>query len=244
LYEILDAIPPRNIEAVKALLLALTDPSYNTAAVTSQPKTKPTEDAIPAAFTTNTPDITNEPVKAGKFSVGGGAFFDWNLKSSVVIADYEIGYNLMSIGAYGFLDTKFFELSIGPSFGMGTSNKVGINTKINLLQLDIIFLGKLPIDLPGGKFSIFPMLGISYNQPLFKINGDSITTSIFYLGQLGLLGGVGLDYNLTSALYLRGEGMFHLRAPYWETIDITGQSGTKFNLGMGPRIRLGVGYRL
>jgi hypothetical protein len=161
LNEILDAIPPRNIEAVKALLLALSDPSYNIATVTSQLQAKPTEAAIPAAVTTGTPAKTNEPVKTGKFSVGGGAFFDWSLKSGVEIADNKILYNLMSIGGYGFLDTKFFELSIGPSFGMGTSSKLGIKAKINLLQLDINFLGKFPIDLPGDKFCIFPMLGIS-----------------------------------------------------------------------------------
>jgi hypothetical protein len=241
LYEMLDAIPPRNIDAVKALLLALADPSYNTAVETSQSQAKPAETAKPAATATSASAKTNEPARTGKFSVGGGAFFDWNLNNGVSVSGFNIEYDLLSIGAYGFLDTKSFELSIGPSYGMvGFGGSYGLN----LFQLDINFLWKFPLDLPIDKFSIFPMLGISYNQPLFEFSGDYEKLGILDFGQLGLLVGVGLDYNLTSALYLRGEGLFHFRFPLWGAMDFITEPGVKFDFGMGPRIKLGVGYRL
>ena len=255
LHEILDAIPPRNIDAVKALLLALTDPSYSAAAEISQPQAKPTEPVITAVTTTSTPAATgastpvkaNEPAKTGKFSVGGGAFFDWSLKNAVGFAGIKtIGSDLMSVGAYGFLDTKNLELSIGPSYGMWTLDLAGLKPKINLLQLDINFLVKFPISLPNGEFIIFPMLGISCNQPIYKISSDGTVAGFYDLGQLGVLGGAGLDINLTRSVYLRAEGLFHLWLPYWAVMmDIIKAPGdTKINLGMGPRIKLGVGYRL
>jgi len=219
--------------------------SSNTAAGTSQPQAKPTEPATPAAAVASTPAIINEPARTGKISVGGGAFFDWSRKNGVeVLGSKLMGSDLVSIGAYGFLDTKFFELSIGPSYGMWTLELGGLKQKSKLLQIDINLLGKLPIDLPGGKFSFSPMLGISYNQPVFEISGDSITGGIYDLGQLGVLGGVGLDINLTKSVYLRSEGLVHFRLPYWATIDVIGQSGTKIDFGTGPRIKLGIGYRL
>jgi opacity protein-like surface antigen len=88
------------------------------------------------------------------------------------------------------------------------------------------------------------MLGISYNHPLFQISGDGTMSGLYDLGQLGFLVGAGVDYNLTSTLFLRGEGLFHLRAPFWGTMDVITQSGVKIDLGMGPRIKVGVGYRL
>jgi len=239
LHEILESIPDRNVDALRTLLLALADPSYNATGGANQSQAKP------AAAKASTPAKTNEPVKTGNLSVGGGAFFDWNGNSAVEVARTKMGLDLMSFGAYGFLDTKFFEVSIGASYGIGTFD-IGLTKKqeFNLFQLDVNLLGKFPIDLPGGKFSVFPMLGISYNQPLLMISGDTITTDIFDLGQLGVLGGAGLDYNLTSSLYLRGEGLFNFRLPFWGTIDIISTSGVKINFGMGPRIKLAVGYRL
>jgi len=242
LYEILDAIPPRNIDAVKALLLALADPS-NTAAGTSQPQAKLTEAAIPAAAKTSTPAKTNEPVKEGKYSVGGGVFFDKSSKSGVKEpAAFELA--LTSIGLYGFFDAKNYEVSIGPSYGIMTLDVWPGKTELKLFQIDVSFLWKYPISLPGGKFSVFPMLGLSYNQPLFMISGK-YDPGIFDLGQLGVLGGAGLDYNLTSALFIRGEGFYHFRAPFWGTMDQIFKSSTKMDFGKGgPRFRVGVGYRL
>jgi len=150
----------------------------------------------------------------------------------------------MSFGAYAFLDTKYVELSIGPSYGIGKME--GISKNINMFQLDINLLGKIPIDLSGGRFVIFPMLGLSYYHVLFGISGtNGLTMNISKLGQLGALGGMGLDIYLTRSLYLRGEGLFHFRLPIWsDMMDALGAPGdTKFSFGMGPRIKLGVGYR-
>jgi len=251
LHEVLDSISERNIDVLKPLLQALADPYYNAAAgiilpqKTAEPVT-PSSAAKATAPKNTKAGVSN--VSKGPFSVGGGAFFDLNLKSSMSILSMPIyKLDLMGLGAFAFFDAKYVELSVGPSFGIAKyENEYGRSFDLKLIQLDVNVLGKIPINLSGGQIVIFPLLGLSYNHPLFGISGtDSLNKALSDLGQLGALGGVGLDFYLSSSIYLRGEGLFHLRLPPWPALkDGLGMTGdTKFSFGMGPRVKLGVGYR-
>jgi len=239
LHEVLDSIPERNIDALIPLLQALADPSYNAAAGTNLPQDR-TADALKPS--------SGASANKGLLSIGGGGFFDWSLKNHVEISSLPIyKLDLMSFGAFAFFDAKYVELSVGPSFGMGSLKTGLFERDVKLLQLDVNVLGKIPIDLSGGQVTFFPLLGLSYNYVLLGISGTSgINMDLLNLGQLGALVGVGLDYYLTSSLYLRGEGLFHFRLPPWSAfMDAIGAAGSsKINYGMGPRVKLGVGYRL
>ena len=243
LHEVLDSIPERNIDALKPLLQALTDPSYNATAGIIPLQGADDPETLTLIDKTNTPDKVN--AKKGFLSIGGGALFDWSIKNYVEMSSYPMyDFKLVSLGVFAFLDAKYIELSIGPSYGIGNLKMGWFDKDISLLQLDINLLGKLPINLSNGKIIIFPLLGLSYNHVLSGISGtDAIVTPISELSQLGALVGAGLDFPLTSSFYLRGEGLLHVRLPSWATIDVFGQPGVKINLGMGPRVKLGVGYR-
>jgi len=249
LHDLLDAIPDRNIDAVKALLLALADPYYSNAPVINPPQSQGTAVAAgpSSAAGESAPVNTNADVSNGFLSFGGGAFFDWSLKNSVEVksTSNKFRYDLMSFGPFVFFDAKYVELSVAPSFGIANYevSEGASPESLKLIQLDLSVLGKIPINLAGGKFVFFPMLGVSYNAVLFGISGTEGMTPLSDLNQFGLLGGVGFDYYLTSSVYLRSEGLFHFRFPFWDFIGDMRDPNLKFNFGMGPRIRLGIGYR-
>jgi len=243
LYEVLDSISERNIDALKPLLQALADPYYNAAAGINQPRG--TAGAAPSSSRVSAPVNSDEGVSKGLLSIGGGALFDWSLNNSMTISMPMYKFNLMSFGAFAFFDAKYVELSVGPSFGISKYvDAYGRSLDLKLLMLDVNLLGKIPIELSGGQISVFPLLGLSYNHILFGISGTS-GMDLSKFGQLGALGGVGLDYYLSNSLYFRGEGLFHFRLPLWSAIiDAIGAAGNmRINFGMGPRVKLGVGYR-
>ena len=248
LHDLLDAIPDRNIDAVRTLLQALADPFYSAAAGVNLPQSQGSaEAAVPSsAPRASEPVNTNAGVSDGFLSVGGGAFYDWSFNHSVVkaAATSKFEYDLMSFGAFAFFDAKYVELGVGPSFGIANLSEGGSSEPKNLklFQLDLSVLGKIPINLADGKFTFFPMLGVSYNTVLFGISGTEGMT-VSELNQIGLLGGVGLDYYITSSIYLRSEGLFHFRLPVWKLMDSIKETDSKVKFGVGPRIRLGIGYR-
>ena len=190
-----------------------------------------------------------------QMSAGGGAFFDYSfnngISGSFSSVDSYLGIRNLSIGAYGFFDATYVEVGVGISYGSLSLGSEGWGSFVlamlggsddfgSAVQLDLTLLGKYPIDL--GAFTIFPLLGVSYNMVLsHTIDGNS-NDSPSDLNQFGILAGAGLDFNLTDSLYLRGEALFHLRFASKFADDLSG-SGWDTTLGMGPRIRVGVGYR-
>jgi opacity protein-like surface antigen len=80
-----------------------------------------------------------------------------------------------------------------------------------------------------------------------SISEDGATASD--LNQIGFLAGVGLDYNLTDSLYLRGSLLFQFRLAskamddYATYIKEMGADSASANPGLGPVIRLGIGYK-
>jgi outer membrane protein W len=112
----------------------------------------------------------------------------------------------------------------------------------NVLQLGLSVLGKYPFYL--GSVTLFPLLGFNYNMVFsWKINGQSYSTP-GDLSQLGLLTGIGADFGLTDSLYLRTEGLFHLRfASKMQDDMIRGTTSMSTTFGMGPRIKVGMGIK-
>jgi len=183
-------------------------------------------------------------------SAGGGLLFDWSFNNGVETKisgkRAYTGINALSFGGFGFFDATYAEVDVSFAYGLLTlaSDADGSKDSKDLgsaLQLGFTLLGKYPIGLGG--FTLFPLLGADYNLVLSVKNKDGSSESKpGEYSQFGLLAGAGLDFPLTSALYLRGEALFHLRFASKLMTDIA-SSGDSTTLGMGPRIKIGVGYK-
>jgi len=173
-------------------------------------------------------------------SAGAGTFFDFSVKNGVKTDDGYVGANIFSLGFYGFFDATYAEADI--SFAYGKVKGVGGAGKASdydsrVFQLGFTLLGKYPFEL--GDFTLFPLLGFDYNRIISHTVAGKRDPDYAKWSQFGLLAGVGGDFDLTDSLYLRGEGLFHLRFPSTVMREADGSA----TLGMGPRIKLGVGYR-
>jgi len=190
-------------------------------------------------------------------AAGGGLFLDWSGNNSVKHRRASAGYNNLSFGAFGFLDATYAELDADFAFGLlstyynGDAGHLpgwgvhGGTMVSNMLQLGFTLLGKYPIGLGG--FTLFPLFGADYNLVLSieQKNYGSVEKPMEF-SQFGLLAGAGLDFPFSKALLLRGEALFHIRFPNKSLKDneaILG-SGASTTLGMGPRFKVGLGYRL
>jgi len=194
-------------------------------------------------------------------SVGGGGLFDWSFNNGVETniggkKDF-IGKRNMSFGGFAFFDATYAEAEAGFSFGLLTAvDKKGTDKAGSMLQINFSVLGKYPFDF--GKVTVFPLLGASYNMVFAEKdkNGDkgyeTFGETMRNVSQFGLLGGAGVDYDLMRYLYLRVELLYHLRFANKETRDLADvlDTSAKFGggsgyatLGMGPKIKVGLGYR-
>ena len=127
-------------------------------------------------------------------------------------------------------------------------------------QLGFSLLGKYPLNM--GRVTVFPLLGINYNLVLSMKDKDG--TSIEDSGsgyeasdfsQFGILAGGGLDFPLSGALFFRAEAFFELRFASKVMDDVKTKMATLITmmmpgavtidttLGMGPRFKIGLGYK-
>jgi hypothetical protein len=193
-------------------------------------------------------------------SAGGGLLFDLSGNNGIKADDYYMGYRNLSFGGYGFFDATYAEVDVSFAYGMlkpvyegdGLEDVMGGGADPSVLQLGFSLLGKYPIEL--GSITLFPLLGINYNMVLsYSVDGASYDNAGDF-SQLGFLGGVGADFGLSDSLYLRVEGLFQLRlASKYQDDSVDGLKAlaNAFNLdldpsttfGMGPRIKVGVGYK-
>jgi len=199
-------------------------------------------------------------------AAGGGLLFDWSpvgngYKGTIDVpgmpGSYEGIVQNLSFGGFGFFDATYAELDVSFAYGIITGKTkgsyYGSSLDANLgsgsaLQLGFTLLGKYPIGLGG--FTLFPLLGADYNMILsnWDKNGHPYGTAMDF-NQFGLLAGAGLDFPFGSALFLRAEAMFHLRFPTkpWKeaaaTSSVGGYHAFKATYGMGPNIKIGLGYR-
>jgi hypothetical protein len=205
------------------------------------------------------------------FSVGGGGLFDYSLRNGMKLdvgndkTEYK-GIRNMSFGGFIFFDVTYAELSVYYAYGSLSSVQVdgeGTKTvspkesndpKTSASQLGFSLLGKYPIKM--GSFTFFPLLGVDYNivvsQKTKSAAGEQKEKDPGHFSQFGFLGGIGGDINLGKSVFLRMEGLFHMRLPSKYMKDAVDEylkiPGTKkedisATWGMGPQIKIGIGYR-
>jgi hypothetical protein len=174
------------------------------------------------------------------------------------------GENIFSFGAFGFVDATYavfdvsFAYGIGRGFSVYDGKRETDDKNMGYVQLGFSLMGKFPIDL--GMLTVFPLAGFNYNLVLSaSYDGDTIDwgsdSAAGMLSQFGILIGGGLDFPITNDLFLRGELLFQLRfsnkmmrdyrdALNKEYEDVKDYAKASTTLGWGPRIKIGVGYRL
>jgi len=193
-----------------------------------------------------------------QMSAGGGLLFDWN-KSSIDLKDsggnsFKINIkNNTILGAFGFFDATYAEINAAVVLGkvLMEAPTTGVGTAVlgSAWQLNLTLLGKYPFDL--GRVTLFPLFGFSYNMVLSLAGSENNPTAYRAaakdLSQFGLLGGAGIDFGLGEKLFIRGEALFQTRFASKYEKDLAGSwpgSTGKAGLGIGPVIKLGVGYKL
>ena len=184
-------------------------------------------------------------------SAGGGLIFDWSFNNGLKLGGNKEAVRMLSIGGFGFFDATYVEADVYFAYGKNTwyykgGGSSGTDDGGSMIQLGFSLLGKYPFEL--GSITLFPLLGINYNVVLnaWDPDGNSVTpggeSAVKWLSQFGILGGVGLDFDITDSLYLRGEALLHLRLPMKLMSDMAGGS-VKATLGVGPVIKVALGYK-
>jgi len=194
-------------------------------------------------------------------AAGGGLLLDFSANNGVEGTYYGqtgyYGYRNLSFGAYGFFDATYAEVDVSIAYGSITGvEEMPFSPKTTtdvggIVQLGFSLMGKYPFHL-GEKVTLFPLAGISYNVGLSLTGdlavGDVLKASKF--NQFGFLFGGGVDYFFTDSIFLRGELLFQFRlANDYQDMAATGfkydYPGISIDttVGMGPRIKIGVGYK-
>ena len=179
-------------------------------------------------------------------SIGGGAMFDYSFNNGLKdsYGDY-LGYRHMSIAALAFFDFTYVEADISIGYGsllwvaeLG-GNKDTSSDGDGMIEFGISVLLKYPIVI--NRMVFFPFAGITYNAVLswWDDYADSYDNASD-LNQVGILVGVGLDNYINDNLYFRVEAGVNFRFAPKVWSDLSG-GGLETTIGMGPRIKLGLG---
>ena len=221
-------------------------PAASSQATATPPPPPPASQAASSSTAASTSRQAAAPTpKTGLFSVGGGALWDWSFNNGLKVGNMYTGFRNMSIGVYGFFDATYGEVDFYAAYGF--MNDVEENTgsateNFGIFQIGFTGLGKYPFKI-NSNIVLFPLLGIDYNIVLFGVvDGEVDSTDASLFNQLGFLAGGGIDYFITDSLFLRGEALFHLRLPtrFMTSMALLGASAT---VGMGPQVKVGLGYK-
>jgi hypothetical protein len=160
-------------------------------------------------------------------------------------------------GGFAYFDATYAEVSVG--FFVGGGDRAGKfggtemdKTPWTLSALSIGLLGKYPIAL-SDALTLFPARGIGYDLVLsakidgttYQKDGDDAPGDF---SALWIKAGAGVDVALTAKLYFRGEALFGIRlANQYEKdlVDLYDRYNVDMStsLGLGPTVKLGVGYK-
>jgi len=190
-------------------------------------------------------------------SAGGGVLFDHSRNNGFKVKEDGVngsaGFNETNFGGFIFFDATYVEFDVAFAYGSWKSYAKNdfkdaegeFVADLSVLQLNFALLGKYPIEVGG--FTIFPLLGFNYNRVLSaKADGEDISEFVKLgdLAQIGLLGGIGADFNINNSLYVRAEGLFQIRfaCKYQKDMKKLMDAG-KTTLGLGPVIKVAVGYK-
>jgi len=167
-------------------------------------------------------------------SAGGGltlgnSFFTWRSNSS---SDSH-KHNELGIGAFGFFDATYVELSISYKFEFVVGDDGFEN---NQGSINIGFLGKYPFDM--GYFMLYPLLGVQYK--IFTSFDDVWFDDFSDDNVLWIMVGGGGDYLFSDALFFRGQLLWGLmmKSEYHKA------NAYRYSyLTHGPSIKIALGYK-
>jgi opacity protein-like surface antigen len=186
-------------------------------------------------------------------SAGGGGYIGGDFGGGVKISDsnFEVKMPYFGGGGYIFLDAAYAELSFGIFGGGGKiKNEFGGRSseeKYNLTNLNLGLLGKYPFAV-GEKMSVFPLLGVDYQiTTAAKVGGEKMDDPKD-LSALWFKFGGGLDYEITSNIFVRVEGLYGFRIPNKMEKDLKNSFNTprvdvQTRLGHGLTVKLAAGYK-
>ncbi|GMO63537.1 MAG: hypothetical protein Ta2A_10560 [Treponemataceae bacterium] len=203
----------------------------------------------------------------GSMMAGGGAGFNGAVNAAGMKEEMEYKTKSFDVGGFIFGDFTFAELTAAyvyqtgkvydqKMFGTGVSGEKDYITHNVVIDL----LGKYPFEL-NEKLSVFPALGAGVK---LAVGGNASSDKEHdVLWGLSIKGGVGLDYNITDALYIRCEALYAFQLASDKKATLKEFDGinkvakgvgydrdfTKFeaqNKGyyMGPQLKLAVGYKI
>jgi len=185
-----------------------------------------------------------------------------------------------NFGGFLFFDATWAEFSVGVQGGLNnyketvTISDPGTDDIVykgegSEIMLTLTLLGKYPFTL-SDKLKVFPLLGLDYQIALMETRkpeglkrrdrthkkyGDVDSNDEIYelsvWNSLFILIGGGVDYNLTSNMFLRGELLYGFRLQTFYEVDALELAKKRFNannpelsgLTSGPALRVATGWR-
>ncbi|MDR1468555.1 MAG: hypothetical protein LBT00_04615 [Spirochaetaceae bacterium] len=181
-------------------------------------------------------------------SAGGGGYLAGDLTGGVEMSGIEMTNTYFGGGPFVFFDAKYAEVSVGLLFGGGEVELFGFAVDTTRTSLNISLLGKYPFAL-SDKLTLFPAVGIDYEVVLgAKFDGETYQNedgddAPGDFSALWIKAGAGLDVSLTEKLYFRGEALLGFRLANKFEKDLADEDGVDTKLGIGPTVKLGVGYK-
>jgi len=148
-------------------------------------------------------------------------------------------------GVNGFFDITYAEFNVALLFGNDKGDGADKGNDSTTLSLGVV--GKYPIAI-GDKMKIFPMAGINYHIILAAKNeGEEVEGDLSDNNYLGILLGVGFDFDISDSMYFRAEAGYEIglnskyEDDYIDLVEAFGGDVT-FTKGAVP-IKLAVGFR-
>jgi len=162
------------------------------------------------------------------------------------VGDISVKTSRFGIGFNAFFDAKYAELNVGLLFGRQKTEIFGFSNEIDLSEITLGLIGKYPFSI-SDKFVIFPFAGLDVNFNLAaKQDGKDVDlegyTRVEAYTSLSILFGVGFDFSITEAIYLRAEAGYGIVLNSKAYQDIADASDAKIIQGKVP-IKLAVGFR-
>jgi hypothetical protein len=207
-------------------------------------------------------------IPAFGLSAGAGGLFQAGFGGGIKVEDggVEVKVTLPTLGGggYGFLDLTFAEIDVAFQIGSLKPEYEGPggigfdDIDLSYTALNFGILGKYPFEF--GQLTAFPLAGVDYQYVLsakdedgdkyegFDGNGNGKASDF---SSLWIRLGGGVDYNITDALYIRGEALYGIRLASKVEGDIedmvkllVGNAiDVSKNLGHGLLVKIGVGYK-
>ena len=150
-------------------------------------------------------------------------------------------------GINAFFDARYVEVNLGLLFN--STKQEDDDKSMDSTYLTLGVLGKYPFSL-SDKVALFPFVGLDLALGLgMKYDGkeaefDADHTMANYMNRLQLLFGVGLDFNLTEALFLRGEAGYAIVFNSTDEANTIKEYGSDVTITRGRLpLKIAIGYR-